>query len=170
ARSRQNPLWRVIYGLGIRHVGERTAQDLARHFGSMEALMAATAGELEQVEEVGPRVSQSIRAFFDEAANRGLVERLQRQGLDPRQQASAPATPQVLAGKKVVLTGTLERHGREEMKTLIEGAGGKVTAAVSAKTAFVVAGAEPGSKLEKAQALGVAVLDEAAIEALLGVR
>ncbi|HWG38142.1 MAG TPA: NAD-dependent DNA ligase LigA [Terriglobales bacterium] len=166
-RSRGNPLWRVVYGLGIRHVGERTAQDLARHFGSLDALIAASPGELEQVEEVGPRVSSAIRAFFDEAANRALVQRLQRQGMDPHEEAAAPTTPQTLAGKKIVLTGTLERHSREEMKAKIEAAGGKVAGAVSAKTDFVVAGAEAGSKLEKAQALGITVLDEAAIEALL---
>ena len=166
-RSRGNPLWRVIYGLGIRHVGERTAQDLARHFGSLDALLSASQGELEQVEEVGPRVSSAIRAFFAEAANRALVERLQRQGLDPHEEAHAPATPQVLAGKKIVLTGTLERHSREEMKARIEAAGGKVAGSVSAKTDFVVAGAEAGSKLEKARSLGIPVLDEAALEAML---
>lgn len=166
-RSRKNPLWRMVYGLGIRHVGERTAQDLARHFGSLDALMAASPGELEQVEEVGPRVSSAIRAFFDEAANRALVRRLQRQGMDPHEEAAAPTTPQTLAGKKIVLTGTLERHSREEMKAKIEAAGGKVAGSVSAKTDFVVAGAEAGSKLEKAKALGITVLDEAGIEALL---
>ena len=166
-RSRGSALWRVIYGLGIRMVGERTAQALADHFGSLDALMQASEGELEQVEEVGPRIAQSIHVFFEEAANRQLVKRLQRAGLDPRQQRRAPETPQTLAGKKLVLTGTLARHSREEMKARIEAAGGKVTSAVSAKTDYVVAGSEPGSKLEKAKELGVAVLDEAGIEALL---
>ncbi|HVA62290.1 MAG TPA: NAD-dependent DNA ligase LigA [Terriglobales bacterium] len=166
-RSRGSALWRVIYGLGIRFVGERTAQALADHFGSLDALMQASPGELEQVEEVGPRIAQSIGIFFEEVANRRLVKRLQTAGLDPRQQRRAPDTPQTLAGKKLVLTGTLERHTREEMKARIEAAGGKVTGAVSPKTDYVVAGSEPGSKLEKAKELGVAVLDEAGIEALL---
>ena len=166
--SRKNPLWRVIYGLGIRFVGERTAQLLAAHFGSLAALMAASEGELEQVEEVGPRIAESIRIFFSEAANRELVARLRRAGLDPREARRGPATPQMLAGKTVVLTGTLEHYSRDEMKARIQAAGGKVSGAVSARTSYVVAGTEPGSKLEKAQALGIPVLDEAGIEALLG--
>ncbi len=166
-KSRGNPLWRLIYGLGIRFVGERTAELLAERFGSMEALMRAPEGELEQVEEVGPRIAASIRIFFSEAANRDLVRRLRAAGLDPRQEPRAPTTPQTLAGKKLVLTGTLPHFSREEMKARIEAAGGKVTGAVSAKTDYVVAGAEAGSKLEKARELGVAVLDEAGIEALL---
>jgi DNA ligase (NAD+) len=166
-RSRANPLWRLIYGLGIRFVGERTAQLLAEHFGSMEALMRASEGELEQVEEVGPRIAASIRIFFSEAANRELVRRLRAAGLDPRQEPRAPSAPQTLAGKKLVLTGTLPHFSREEMKARIEAAGGKVTGSVSAKTDYVVAGEEAGGKLDKARALGIAVLDEAGIEALL---
>lgn len=166
-RSRGNELWRVIYGLGIRFVGERTAQLLAEHFGSLEALMAASGSELEQVEEVGPRIGESIRVFFGESANRELVGRLQRAGIDPRQERARPAVAQVLAGKKLVLTGTLERHTREEMKAKITAAGGKVTGAVSAATDLVVAGAEAGSKLKKAEELGIPVVDEAGIEAML---
>jgi len=169
-RSRGNELWRLIYGLGIRMVGERTAQLLAGHFGSLEALMAAAErnpAELEQVEEVGPRIAASIHDFFAEAANRELVARLRRLGLDPHQAPREVRGPQTLAGKKLVLTGTLARHSREEMKTRIEAAGGKVVGSVSAKTNYVVAGEEAGSKLDKARELGIAVLDEDAIEAIL---
>jgi DNA ligase (NAD+) len=169
-RSRSNPLWRLIYGLGIRFVGERTAELLAEHFGSLDALMQASEGELEQVEEVGPRIAAAIRIFFSEPANRDLVARLRAAGLDPRQQPRAPAVPQTLAGKKFVLTGTLPHVSREAMKERIEAAGGKVVGSVSAKTDFVVAGEEPGGKLDKARALGVPVLDEAGIEALLAGR
>ncbi|MGN6594277.1 MAG: NAD-dependent DNA ligase LigA [Terriglobales bacterium] len=169
-RSRGNELWRLIYGLGIRMVGERTAQLLAAHFGSLEALMAAAArnpAELEQVEEVGPRIAESIHDFFAESANRELVARLCRLGLDPRQAPREVRGPQPLAGKKLVLTGTLARHTREEMKTLIEAAGGKVAGSVSAKTDYVIAGEEAGSKLDKARELGITVLDEEASEAIL---
>jgi DNA ligase (NAD+) len=169
-RSRGNELWRLIYGLGIRMVGERTAQLLAAHFGSLEALMAAAGrnpAELEQVEEVGPRIAESIHDFFAESANRELVARLRRLGLDPRQAPREVRGPQPLAGKKLVLTGTLARHTREEMKALIEAAGGKVAGSVSAKTHYVIAGEEAGSKLDKARELGITVLDEEAIEAIL---
>lgn len=166
-RSRHNELWRVIYGLGIRFVGERTAQELARYFGSLQALMGATEPELEQVEEVGPRIAASIRMFFDEPANREMVARLRRAGIDPVQEVRTPRGPQPLAGKRLVLTGTLARSSREEMKERIQAAGGKVSGSVSAKTDFVVAGNEPGSKLENAKKLGIAVLDEDQIEALL---
>ncbi|MGH9485134.1 MAG: NAD-dependent DNA ligase LigA, partial [Terriglobales bacterium] len=168
-RSRSNELWRLLYGLGIRFVGERTAQLLASHFGSLGRLMEAAErnlAELEQVEEVGPRIAQAIHDFFAEAANRALIERLRQLGIDPRQEARS-AGPQLLAGKKFVLTGTLAHFSREEMKARIEGAGGKVTGSVSAKTDYVVAGEEAGSKLDKAHALGVPVLDEAGFEALL---
>ncbi|MGH9487830.1 MAG: NAD-dependent DNA ligase LigA [Terriglobales bacterium] len=167
--SRRHPLWRLLYGLGIRCVGERTAQLLAQHFGSLQALTEAAErnlAELEQVEEVGPRIAQSIRDFFAEPANRALIGRLRALGLDPRQQPRS-AGPLPLAGKKLVLTGTLAGASREQVKERIEAAGGKVSSAVSAKTDFVVAGADPGSKLEKARALGVPVLDEAALQALL---
>lgn len=166
-RSRHNELWRVIYGLGIRYVGERTAQELARHFGSLDALMGAPGPELEQVNEVGPRIAASIRMFFDEAANRRLVARLQQAGINPTQAIATPRGPQPLAGKRLVLTGTLARSSREEMKTRIEAAGGKVVGSVSAKTDFVVVGEEAGSKLDKAKELGVSLLDEDQIEALL---
>ncbi|MGH9474071.1 MAG: NAD-dependent DNA ligase LigA [Terriglobales bacterium] len=166
-RSRHNPLWRILYGLGIRMVGERTAQALAAHFGALDAILAAPAAELEQVEDVGPRVAASIRTFLDESANRALVARLRRAGLDPHETRRGPAGPQPLAGKRLVVTGTLERASRDEIKARIEAAGGRITSTVTAKTDFLVAGADPGSKLDKARSLGVPVLDEAAVERLL---
>ncbi len=166
AASKKAPLNRVLFGLGIRFVGERTAQLLAEEFGSMDALMAASTEELERVNEVGPRVAAAIREFFDEARNLELIERLRAAGLtftaEKRKRSSQ------LEGLTFVLTGTLEGMTREEATAKIEAAGGKVTGSVSKKTDYVVAGAEAGSKLEKAQSLGVKVLDEAGLVELLG--
>ena len=160
--------WRLLFALGIRHVGERGAQALIGAFGSIDALEAAEAGQIEEVEEVGPVVAASIREYFDEPGNRQLVARLREAGLRtsggtpaPRQKAGA------LAGRTIVLTGTLPGLPRDEATAAIEAAGGKVTGSVSRKTDYVVAGADPGSKLEKARALGVPVLDEAGLRALL---
>ena len=163
--SKKLPLERVIYGLGIRMVGERTAQFLAEHFGSMDALMAASEEELQAVNEIGPRVSQSIREFFEEQKNIELVERLRKAGLTFKGEKKQRGT--ALAGKTFVLTGTLERHTRDEAKKLIEDAGGKVAGSVSKKTDYVVAGAEAGSKLDKAKELGVAVIGEKEMEKLV---
>jgi DNA ligase (NAD+) len=163
--SKKLPLERVIYGLGIRFVGERTAQFLAEHFGSMDALMQASEEELQQVNEIGPRVSASIREFLDEPKNVALVERLRQAGLTFKGQKKRRAT--TLAGKTFVLTGTLERHTREEAKKLIEDAGGKVAGSVSKKTDYVVAGAEAGSKLDKARELGVPIIGEKEMEELV---
>jgi DNA ligase (NAD+) len=163
--SKKLPLERVIYGLGIRMVGERTAQFLAEHFASMDALMKATEEELQAVNEIGPRVSQSIREFFEEPKNVALVERLRKAGLQFAGEKKQRGT--ALAGKTFVLTGTLERHTRDEAKKLIEDAGGKVAGSVSKKTDYVVAGAEAGSKLDKAKELGVAVIGEKEMEELV---
>jgi DNA ligase (NAD+) len=164
--SKKLPLERVIYGLGIPMVGERTAQFLAEHFGSMEALEQAGVEELQNVNEVGPRIAESIVEFFSVAANRKLVERLGESGLAFQGKKKERGTK--LAGKTFVLTGTLAKHTRDEAKKMIEDAGGKVTGSVSKKTDYVVAGADAGSKLDKAKELGVAVIDEKEMETLAG--
>ncbi len=164
-RSKQLPLERVIFGLGIRFVGERTAQFLAEHFGDMNTLMNAGEEELQQVEEVGPRIAKSIVEFFSEPKNRELVEELRAAGLTLRGKKKERGTK--LAGKTFVLTGTLANLTRDEAKKMIEDAGGKVTGSVSKKTDYVVAGSEAGSKLDKAKGLGVAVIDEEQMRELL---
>jgi len=172
--SKKLPLDRVIYGLGVRFVGERTAELLAEHFGSMDALMAAASGEdeekaleeLEEVAEVGPRIAESIREFFLEPRNRELVERLSGAGLQFKGKKKQRGTK--LAGKTFVLTGTLPNYSRDEAKKKIEDAGGKVSGSVSKKTDYVVAGADAGSKLDKARELGVEVIDEDGLNELLG--
>jgi DNA ligase (NAD+) len=164
--SKKLPLERVIYGLGMRFVGERTAQFLAEHFGSMEALEHASQEELQDVNEVGPRIAESIVEFFSIAANRKLVERLHEAGLTLTGQKKQRRTK--LAGKTFVLTGTLAHFTRDEAKKMIEDAGGKVTGSVSKKTDYVVAGADAGSKLDKAKELGVKVIDEKEMGKLVG--
>lgn len=164
--SRKLPLERVIYGLGIRMVGERTAQFLAEHFGSMDALMKAGEEELQEVNEVGPRIAQSIVEFFQEPKNRALVEQLREAGLTLTGKKKERGT--ALAGKTFVLTGTLPRLTRDEAKKMIEDAGGRVSGSVSKKTDFVVAGDEAGSKLDKAKELGVKVIGEKEMQELLG--
>jgi len=163
--SKKLPLERVIYGLGIRFVGERTAQFLAEHFGDISTLEKAGEEELQQVEEVGPRIAKSIVEFFAEPRNRELVEELRAAGITLKGKKKERGTK--LAGKTFVLTGTLANYTRDEAKKLIEDAGGKVAGSVSKKTDYVVAGADAGSKLDKAKELGVAVVDEKGMEALL---
>jgi DNA ligase (NAD+) len=164
-KSKQLPLERVIYGLGIRFVGERTAQFLAEHFGSLDDIMKATAEQLEEVNEVGPRIAESIVEFFADEHNRELVEDLRKAGLRFTGQKKEKGTK--LAGKTFVLTGTLARHTRDEAKQLIEDAGGRVSGSVSKKTDYVVAGSDAGSKLDKARELGVSVIGEEELEALV---
>jgi DNA ligase (NAD+) len=164
--SKQLPLERVIYGLGIRMVGERTAQFLAEHFGSMQALEKAGVEELQDVNEVGPRIAESIVEFFGIAANRKLVERLREAGLTLTGKKKERGTK--LAGKTFVLTGTLAHFTRDAAKKMIEDAGGKVTGSVSKKTDYVLAGADAGSKLDKAKALGVKVIDEKEMKSIIG--
>jgi DNA ligase (NAD+) len=165
ADSKQLPLERVIYGLGIRFVGERTAQFLAEHFGSLDAIMNASTEELEEVNEVGPRIAESIVEFFADEHNKRLVADLKKAGLTFTGQKKEKGTK--LAGKTFVLTGTMARHTRDEAKEMIENAGGRVSGSVSKKTDYVVAGAEAGSKLDKARELGVTVIDEEEMEKLL---
>jgi DNA ligase (NAD+) len=164
-RSKKAGLARVLLGLGIRFVGEHTSQLLAAHFGSMDALEAATADELEKVNEVGPRVAQAIVEFFAEQKNKELVRDLAAHGVE--MQAEKRVTTSTLEGLTFVLTGTLPMLTREAAKDLIESAGGRVSGTVSKKTNYLVAGEEAGSKLDKAQSLGVPILDEAALRALL---
>jgi DNA ligase (NAD+) len=164
--SKKLPLERVIYGLGIRFVGERTAQFLAEYFGSLDAIMQASAEELEEVNEVGPRIAESIVEFFSDEHNRKLVEDLRKAGLTLKGQKKEKGTQ--LAGKTFVLTGTLARHSRDEAKKLIEDAGGRVSGSVSKKTDYVVAGEDAGSKLDKARELGVTVIGEGEMESLVG--
>ena len=165
-KSRDTSLARFVYALGIRNVGETTAKDLARHFGSLDALVAADVEALQQVPDVGPIVAKSVAEFFDEPHNVEVVEQLRAAGVHWVEGAPRD-TAGVLAGKSVVLTGTLPDLSRDQAKELIEAAGGRVTGSVSKKTDFVIAGSEAGSKLDKARALGVEVLDQAGLQALL---
>ena len=165
--SKQTTLGRFVFSLGIRHVGEATAKELARHFGQLDAIMVASEDALLQVADVGPVVAHSIRTFFDQAHNREVVQALRAAGVTwPEGDALAP-TEMPLAGITVVLTGSLQSMGRDEAKEKLEALGAKVAGSVSKKTSYVVAGAEAGSKLDKAQALGVPVLDDAGLAVLL---
>jgi DNA ligase (NAD+) len=167
--SKKNSLARLIYALGIRFVGERTGQLLAEHFGSIDKLASASLEELTEVPEVGPKVAASIAEFFSEAANRGLIKRLKKAGLNLTEERKAPKSTR-LAGKTFVFTGTLARRSREDAAALVTSHGGKSSGSVSKKTDYVVVGADPGSKYDKAKSLGVATLDEDAFEKLLGLK
>lgn len=165
-KSKEQPLWRLLYGLGIRFVGERTAKLLSTHFGSLDKLISAAPAELEGVEEVGPKISASISEFFSLASGKELVARLRNAGLNMTGEQEDGAE-KLLAGKNFVLTGTLSTCSREEAAALIEAAGGRVSSSVSKNTHYLVAGEKPGSKLEKAAKLQVTILDEQALLALL---
>lgn len=164
-QSRKNTLARFIFALGIRHVGESTAKDLAKHFGDIHEVMGAKEEDLLQVNDVGPVVAQSLVSFFSEAHNREVIEQLLAAGIELEVEQSS-IHPE-LVGKTFVLTGTLPTMSRDQAKALLEKAGAKVAGSVSAKTSYVVAGADAGSKLEKAQELGVTVIDEAQLIAML---
>ena len=166
-KSKQTTLPRFLFGLGIRHVGEATAKALSRHFGQLDAIMDAPAEQLLAVADVGPIVALSIRTFFDQAHNREVVEQLRACGLTWEEGEPAVHAPKILAGKTFVLTGTFPTLSRDDAKDLLEAAGAKVAGSVSKKTDYVVAGSDAGSKLTKAQELGVAVIDEAAMVVLL---
>jgi DNA ligase (NAD+) len=167
-KAKHTSLQRFIYALGIRHVGEATAKDLARYFGSLDPLLDASLDELLEVNDVGPIVAKSIHNFFAEPHNRLVIEQLRAAGVSWSEGPPAPKAPRgVLAGKTIVLTGTLPNLSRETAKEMLEAAGAKVAGSVSKKTDYVVAGAEAGSKLAKAEELGIAVLDEDGIYRLL---
>jgi DNA ligase (NAD+) len=167
-KSRRTTLARFLYALGIRQVGETTAKDLARHFGGVDRLMDATLEQLLEVKDVGPVVAQSIRTFFEQPHNREVVKALRDAGIAwPEHEGEADASPKPLAGMTLVLTGTLPTLSREAARALIEAAGGKVAGSVSKNTRVVVAGAEAGSKLDKARELGVEVVDEEGLRGLL---
>jgi DNA ligase (NAD+) len=168
-RSRQSELWRLLHGLGIRHVGEGGAQALARGFGSMTRIRKASTAELEAVPDVGQVMAQSVWAFFDEPRNQALIDRLEAAGvrmIDDAAVSDAPR-PQPLAGQTFVITGTLDRMSREDATERIQSLGGKVTGSVSRKTSFVIVGRDPGSKADKARELGVQTLDEAGFLTLI---
>jgi DNA ligase (NAD+) len=166
--SKTRDLPHLVYGLGIRHVGERTAGILARNFGSLAALGAATLEELDAVHEIGLTVAQSVRDWFDDAGNLALCERLRRAGVRTELEADASrVSTEAFAGKQFVLTGRLESMTRDEVRALIEARGGRVTSTVSKKTDYVVAGEDAGSKLDKATALGLRVIDEASLKEML---
>ena len=169
-KSRRNELWRLIYGLGIRHVGERASQVLARAFGSMEAIAGATIEQLQETQEIGPVLAESVRSWFDEPRNRALVDRLRAAGINmevPPEERAAATTPGPLTGKTYVLTGTFESLTREQATAALERLGAKVAGSVSKKTTAVFVGADAGSKAEKAEKLGVPMLDEPALLDLL---
>jgi DNA ligase (NAD+) len=167
-RSKGNEVWRLLYGLGLRHVGERVAQVLARHLGSIETIAAQSPEALQTVPEVGPVLAQAIVEWFSDEANRALVAKLTAAGLTTVGPISATVEPVgPLAGKTYVLTGTLAAMSRDEAAATIEALGGRVSGSVSRKTTAVVVGAEPGSKVEKARTLGVPLLEETEFLALI---
>ena len=169
-KSKQTTLTRFLFGLGIRHAGEGTAKGLARHFGKLDAIMDATEAQLLEVPDIGPIVAKSVHTFFKQPHNREVVEQLRACGLTWEEgEPAAVAAPKLLSGKTFVITGTLPSLSRDEAKELLEAAWAKVSGSVSKKTTYLVAGEEAGSKLAKAQELGVAVMDEAGLRVLLGV-
>jgi DNA ligase (NAD+) len=169
-KSRKNELWRLIYGLGIRHIGERASQVLARAFGSMDAIASATVEQLQDTAEIGPVLAESVRSWFDEPRNRTLIDRLRRAGVNmevPADQRAAATTPGPLTGKTYVLTGTFAAMTREQATAALERLGAKVAGSVSRKTTAVFVGTDAGTKAEKAQKLGVPMLDETALLELI---
>lgn len=165
--SRGRGLARVLFGLGIRHVGEQVARSLAKEFGSLTSLMSADEERIAAVEGVGPKIAHSVREFLSVEENAAVLERLREAGVVLEEEQAGEAVPQTLAGLTFVLTGTLERHTRDEAKAALQAFGAKVSGSVSKKTSYVVAGAAAGSKLAKAEQLGVPVLDEEALDHFL---
>ena len=167
AKSKQTTLARFIYGLGIRNVGEATAKELARYFGNLSGMMAANVDMFQQVADIGPIVAESLTQFFAEPHNQQVISKLQALGLTWQESEGKSAAQGVLAGKIFVLTGSLPNLSRDAAKAMIEAVGGKVSGSVSKKTDYVIAGADAGSKLDKAQSLGLMILDEAGLVSLL---
>jgi DNA ligase (NAD+) len=165
--SKPTTLPRFLFGLGIRHVGEATAKELARHFGSLDRVMDASEEALLQVSDVGPTVAHSLLTFFSQPHNREVVEQLRACGVHWSEGEPAWQKPQALAGQTFVLTGSLPTLSRDQAKDLLEAQGAKVAGSVSKKTHYLVAGADAGSKLDKARDLGVAILDEEGLHNLL---
>ncbi len=166
-KSKATTLPRFLFGLGIRHVGEATAKELARHFGKLDAIMDATEEQLLEVSDVGPIVAKSLRTFFNQAHNREVVEQLRACGVSWQESEPAVRVPQPLSGKTFVITGTLPTLSRDEAKDMLEAAGAKVAGSVSKKTDYLLAGSDAGSKLDKARELGVVVIDEGVLADLL---
>ena len=169
AASKKNSLARLVYAIGIPFVGERTAQLLAAHLGSMNKLREASDEKLLQVEEVGPKIAEGVREFFSESANRKLIDHLAAVGVNMKDERAAPKSSK-FAGMTFVFTGTLAKRSREEAEALVTAHGGKAGSSVSKKTNYVVLGADPGSKFDKAKSLGVPILDEAQFEKLLSAK
>jgi DNA ligase (NAD+) len=167
-QSKQTTLARFIYALGIREVGEATAEALAGYFGAIETMMDADADILQQIEDVGPVVAENIRLFFDQKKNRDIVEKILLQGVSWPQQDMAPQQLQTLEGKTYVISGTLDGLSRDQAAKLLKARGGRVSGSVSVKTSAVISGENPGSKVAKAAELGVEILDQAGFERLLG--
>ena len=167
--SKKNSLARLIYAIGIPFVGERTAQLLSEHFGSMDKVATASAEELVEVGEVGPKIAEGVREFFSESANRKLIERLRAVGVNMKE-AQRELKDSRFAGMTFVFTGTLERRSREDAEALVASHGGKAGSSVSKKTNYVVVGADPGSKYDKAKSLGVPILDEAQFDKLISAK
>jgi DNA ligase (NAD+) len=166
--SKQTTLPRFLYALGIREVGESTALALAEHFGDLEPLQEASLEQIQEIRDVGPVVAAHVREFFDEPRNRKVISELRKAGVRwPKIRRASTTGPGPMTGNVVVITGTLESMSREDAQAKIEALGGKVTGSVSKKTSYLVVGADAGSKLEKARALGVETLDEAAFVALI---
>jgi DNA ligase (NAD+) len=166
-KSKQTTLSRFLFGLGIRHVGEATAKELARHFGKLDTIMDATEEQLLTVSDVGPIVAKSLRTFFDQPHNREVVEQLRACGVTWQEGEAAAVVPKPLSGKTFVITGTLPTLSRDQAKEMLEAAGAKVAGSVSKKTDYLLAGSDAGSKLDKARELGVAVIDETVLSSLL---
>jgi DNA ligase (NAD+) len=169
AGSKKNSLARLIYAIGMPFVGERTAQLLAEHFGSMAKLAEASQEELMEVPEVGPKVAEGVREFFSESANRKLIEHLRAVGVNMKEERQAPVSAR-FAGMTFVFTGTLAKRTREEAEALVISHGGKPGNSVSKKTTYVVVGEDAGSKLDKAKDLGVTILTEAQFEKLINAK